>query len=175
MLSKWGMRGRVGTVIDVELGITDGLVGIASSRTGCLHQGAVRWPRSSAPLPPCSAAPNRHPGCSSTGNHADVLLLLQPLDLQADAHHPMVSLGAAPGFENHRAAGSAQTRHVAEALLGLALALLGVGSEEGLFAAVPDDKASGRVFVDGCPVVFEIDSGKRMMAGMITVEGLVVV
>ena len=40
---------------------------------------------------------------------------------------------------------------------------------------MPDDKACGRVFVNGGPVIIPVNSRESMVSGVVAVEGLVVV
>ena len=108
-------------------------------------------------------------------HHSDILNLLQPLNLHVEIHNPMITLRATSSLEHHRAAGSTETRNVAQFLPYLAVALLCVSPEESFPLPMPNDEACGRVFVRRCPAILDIDSGKSMVARMITVECLIVV
>lgn len=87
----------------------------------------------------------------------------------------MIPLGSTPGFEHHRTSRGAKAGNITEALSYLPVIRLGVCLEERFFLAVPHYKARCGVLVGRRPVVLEVDASEGVVAGMVAVEGLVVV
>lgn len=105
----------------------------------------------------------------------NLLLGLQSINLHANIQHPMIPLRPTPRLKYNRPPRYPQSGYISELLSRASRACIFIRSEDRLSPAVPDNEASHCVFVMRSPSILDIKFRKGMVAGVITIECLVLV
>lgn len=104
-----------------------------------------------------------------------ILSLLQTINLHADAHHPMISLGPAATFKDNASTRHTETGDLSQFLLGTPAVLLYTRTKERFPQSMPDDKASHGIFIRRCPAIFQVHARQGMSARVVAVKGAILV
>jgi hypothetical protein len=76
-----------------------------------------------------------------------MLLLLQPINLRRDTHHPPILLNATPRLEHDRSTMLAKSRNMPQRPLRCSLECAFLGTEKALLGGLPDHERDGGVSI----------------------------